>query len=99
MRENRSSSRRSWLISTIPECAGQLALQPFDAGEVEVVGRLVEQQDVGQRSQHPGQRGAACLSAGQRPEIFLAGKAEFLEQIEGPVSIGSASVEPGLDIG
>ena len=49
--------------------AGQLALQPFDAGEVEVVGRLVEQQDVGQRSQRPRQRGAACLSAGQRPEI------------------------------
>jgi hypothetical protein len=28
---------------------GQLALQPLEAGKVEVIGRLVEQQDVGGR--------------------------------------------------
>ena len=74
--------------------AGQLALQPFDAGEVEMVGRLVEQQDVGRRSQRPSQRGATCLAAGQRAGIFLAGKAELLQQIKGPVSIGAPASNP-----
>ena len=36
---------------------GQLALQPLDAGQVEMIGRLVEQQDVGKRRQ--GARQAA----------------------------------------
>ena len=79
--------------------AGQLALQPLDAGQVEVIGRLVEQQDVGRRSQRAGQRRAACFAAGQRRRIFLAGKAEFLEQIKRAVAIGRAGVKPRLDIG
>ena len=33
---------------------GQLALQPLDAGQVEMVGRLVEQQDVGRGGQRAG---------------------------------------------
>ena len=45
---------------------GQLALQPLDAGQIEMIGRLVEQQDVGRGSQRAGQRGAARLAAGKR---------------------------------
>ena len=40
--------------------AADLALQPLDGGQVEMVGRLVEQQDVGLGRQHAGQRGAAA---------------------------------------
>ena len=40
-------------------------LQPFDRDEIEVIGRLVEQQDVGLRAQGPDQR---------RPTRFAAGK-------------------------
>ena len=57
---------------------GQLALQPLDAGQVEMVGRLVEQQDVGRGRQRAGQRGAARLAAGQGGGVFLAGQAELL---------------------
>ena len=80
---------------------GQLALQPLDAGQVEMIGRLVEQQDVGKRRQRAGQRGAARLAAGQRGGVFLAGQAEFLEQIQRAVAIrrSAAASEPGLDIG
>ena len=60
---------------------GQLALQPLDTGQVEMVGRLVQQQDVGRGSQHAGQGGAACLAARKSRVVFLAGKAEFFEQI------------------
>ena len=70
---------------------GQFALQPLDAGQVEMVGRLVEQQDVGQRRQRAGQRGAARLAAGQRGGVLLAGQAEFLQQIERAVAIRRAA--------
>ena len=32
----------------------QLALQPLDTGQVEMVGRLVQQQDIGRGGQHAG---------------------------------------------
>ena len=58
--------RRSWLISTSAErSAGELAFQPFDGRQVEMVGGLVEQQDVGLGREHAGQRGAAGLAARQ----------------------------------
>ena len=77
---------------------GQLALQPFDARQVEMVGRLVEQQDVGKRRQRPGERGAARLAAGQRDRIFVAAKTKLLQQVERPVAIGRLDPEPRLDI-
>ena len=48
--------------------AGQELLQPVEAVEVEVVGRLVEQQDGRPREQHAGQQRARRLSAGERAE-------------------------------
>ena len=41
----------------------QFALQPFDGRKVEMVGRLVEQQNVGLGRQDAGQRRAAGLAA------------------------------------
>ena len=59
----------------------EIALQPFDGGQIEMVGRLVEQQDVGRRRQHAGKRGAPRLAAGKVRRVFLAGQAELLQQI------------------
>jgi hypothetical protein len=42
-----SRKRRSWLISTRPRQRASSLFQPFDGRQVEMVGRLVEQQDVG----------------------------------------------------
>ena len=55
-----SRKRRSWLMRTSAERERrQLAFQPLDGRQVEVVGRLVEQQDVGlaARAPAPGRRG------------------------------------------
>src|SRR5262249_42329788 len=43
---------------------GQFALEPFDAGKIKMIGRLVEQQDIRRRSQGAGQCSAAHLTAG-----------------------------------
>ena len=59
----------------------QFAFQPFDGRQVEMVGRLVEQQNVGLRRQHPGERRAARLAAGKVFRIFRAGQAQLVEQI------------------
>ena len=52
-------------------------------GEIEMVGRLVEQKDVGRRRQHAGERSAARLAAGEMSGIFLSGEAELFEKIAG----------------
>ena len=46
-----------------------------------MVGRLVQQQNVGRGRQHPRQRRAARLAAGEMRGVFLAGQAELLQQI------------------
>ena len=63
-----------------------------------MVGRLVEQQDVGLGREHARERGAARLAAGEPRGIFLAGQAELFEQIARAVRI-VARREPGLHIG
>ncbi len=81
-RDRLSRKRRSWLISTSARARlAELAFQPFDGGEVEMVGRLVQQQDVGRGRQHPRERRAARLAAGQMRGILLAGEAQLLQQI------------------
>jgi hypothetical protein len=60
---------------------GQLALQPFDTGQVEMVGGLVQQQDIGRGGQRASQGSAARLAARKSYGVFRAGKAEFFEQI------------------
>ena len=78
---------------------GQFPFQPFDAGQVQMIGRLVEQQDVGRGSQGASQSGAACLAAGQGRRVFIARKAEFLEQVKRAVATVRRLVKPRLDIG
>ena len=62
----RSSTWRSWVTSDQPApVGGQPLLQPGDGVDVEVVGRLVEQQQVGLAGEEPGQRHPFGLAARQ----------------------------------
>ena len=79
--------------------AGQLLFQPFDAGKIEMVGRLVQQQDVGFRRQHAGQSGAPRLAAGQVARVLGAGQPELFQQVACAVLVGAAaSGQAGFDI-
>ena len=51
------------------------ALEPFDRLGVEVVRRLVEQQQVGVLEQQPGERHATLLAAGQGRDVGVVGRA------------------------
>ena len=53
----------------------EVALQPFDRGQVEMIGRLVEQQDIGRRRQHARERGTARFAAGEMGRVFVTGEA------------------------
>ena len=61
----------------------QLALEPLEALHVEVVRRLVEQEEVGVGREGTGERGPRQLSAGER--------------VERPVEVGVAEPEPAED--
>ncbi len=50
-------------------------LQPFDRLGVEVVGRLVEQQQVGAGEQQAAQGDAAALATGQHGDVGIVGRA------------------------
>ncbi len=76
----------------------QLAFQPFDGRQIEMVGRLVQQQDVGRGRQHPRQRRAAGLAAGDMRGVFVAGQPELLHEIARLIMV-VAGAEAGLDIG
>ena len=78
--------------------AVEFAFQPFDGGEIEMVGRLVQQQDVGRGRQHARQRRAAGFAAGEMRGVFVAVKPELLQQIARLIVI-VAGAEAGLDIG
>ena len=41
----------------------ELAFQPLDTGKIKMIGRLVEQQNIGQRRERAGQGSSARLSA------------------------------------
>ena len=76
----------------------ELVFQPFDHRQIEMVGGLVEQQDVRFGRHDTGERCPARLAAGQFVRLFVAGQAEMVEQIGRAVRIVGRS-EPGLDIG
>jgi len=78
--------------------AGEFAFQPLDGGEIEMVGRLVQQQDIGRGRQHPGQRGATGLAAGDMRGVFVAVQPELLQHVTGLIVV-VARVEAGFDIG
>jgi hypothetical protein len=76
----------------------EFAFQPFDGGEIEMVGGLVQQQDIGRGRQHMRQRRAAAFAAGQMRGILVAVKPELLEEIARLVVV-IARAETGFDIG
>ena len=71
-------------------------LQTLDGHQVEMVGGLVEQQYVGLRRQHAGERCTPAFAAGQPRRFLSPGEAEALQQIACAVRI-IAGGEPGLD--
>ena len=58
--------------------AGEFGFQPFDGGEIEMVGRLIEQQDVGRGCEHRCDRRAARFAAGEVRGVFLSCEAKLL---------------------
>ena len=82
----------------------QIAFQPQRAFKIQIVGRFVQQQQVGLREQHPRQRHphppAAGIVAG-RPALILGREAEPLQD-GGSAGLGRPGVDigqPGLDFG
>ena len=57
------------------------ALEPVDRGDVEVVGRLVEQQHVGRRHQRAGEQHAPLHAAGQAREIGVAIEVQAVQRL------------------
>ena len=79
----------------------QLALEPLEALDVEVVRRLVEQQQVGIAGKRAGERGARQLAAGERGELAVevgVAEAEAAEHRCGAVAPAPAAgmLEPRL---
>ncbi len=66
--------------------------EPFDGGDVEMVGRLVEQQQPGLFGQRPHQRGAAAFAArgsgGIAIEIGAEPRGDRIEQVIGAAHCG-----------
>src|SRR3974390_3065788 len=58
----------------------ELALEPFDGRQIQMVGWLVQQQDVGRGSEHARKRGAPGLAAGEMLRVFLTRQSALLEQ-------------------
>ena len=77
---------------------GQFLLQPGDGGEVEMVGGLVEQQDIGAGRQHAGEGCASGFAAGEIVGQFLAGQPQLFEQIMRPIRV-IARADARFDIG
>ena len=59
----------------------EFLFQPGDGGQIQVVGRFVQQQDVRLGRQGPGQGRAPGLAAGQVTGGFLAGQTQKVQQI------------------
>ena len=81
---------------------GQEALQPLDAGEVEVVGRLVEQQHVRVLEQEAGERDAHHPAAGELADVALDVRIGEAEPGEDPASlrlhaVAAERLEPMLE--
>ena len=84
--------------------ADQVPGEPVDTADVEVVGGLVEDQQVRLAHQQRGQRHPAALAAGHRPDRLVQAEVRHAEAVEdgahagvaGPLVLGAhALVEPG----
>src|ERR1700722_11211904 len=56
----------------------EIALQPFNGGQIEMIGRLVEQEDIGGGSENARERSAPRLAARQACRVLVAGEPELL---------------------
>ncbi len=77
--------------------AVELAFQPFDGGQIEMIGRLVQQENIGRGRQHTRQRRAAGFAAGHLRGVFVAAKPELLQNVACLIAV-VAGAETGLDI-
>ena len=76
----------------------QELLEPLHALGVEVVGRLVEQQQVGLRQQQPAERDAALLAAGEHVDLLLPRRQA--QRVGRDLElVGAAGVEHRLELG
>jgi hypothetical protein len=50
----------------------EFRLEPFDRWQIEMIGRLVEKQNIRRGREHAGERGAPSLAARKPRRIFLA---------------------------
>ena len=80
------------IATTVPGVVLQELLEPVDALGVEVVGRLVEQQQVGAAEQQPAQRDPAPLAARQRRHVGVVGWAA--QRVHGDLDV--ALEAPGV---
>ena len=66
--------------------AVELALEPFDGGQIEMVGGLIEQKDVRLRREHACERRAARLPARQLRGILAAAQPQLFEGVSGLIA-------------
>ena len=69
--------------------SAEFTFEPFDGRQIQVVGRLVEQQNVGAVAENAGERGTARLAAGEAGRVLGTGQAEFVSIV--PVTHAGAS--------
>ncbi len=63
----------------------QIALEPLERGDVEVIGGLVEEQEIRVAGQSPGQRGAGELPSGEAHQAaveLVIGEAQTVHRTE-----------------
>ena len=77
----------------------EIPLQPFDRRQIEMIGRLIKQKDVGIGRQYAGEGGPARLAAGKMCRIFPSVEAETFEETPDGVQIAAALPEARLHIG
>ena len=80
-----------------PARGAQHLLQVLNSDDVEMVGRLVEQEDVGLGREHASERCALRLATGELGRIFIAGEAEAFQHGAGVMRL-VAGGKSGLDI-
>jgi hypothetical protein len=74
----------------------ELALEPLETGDVEMVRRLVEEQEVGISGQGPGQRGTGELSSGEARERAVEVSRREAEPSGCSGGVVAPTVAPGL---
>ncbi len=90
------------MATTVPAILLQEPLEPFDALGVEVVGRLVEQQEIGAAQQQPAQGDPAPFATRQRGDIGVVGWTP--QRIHGDLDValeapGVGCRDPVLELG